>query len=145
MCKLSSADTGNSVVLKLRYGTRCYFNVRSKDDISQLNLPHGTKNCKSGKIKKKQIWSDVLVNSPGRPRSQSWRRKTRLRREGFAEKREILSLEWKIEGVMDDESSESMEPTEGVPLVGLGESECVVVFLQCCDAVGWAAGRASSL
>jgi len=25
----------------LRYDTRCYFNVRSKADISQLNLPHG--------------------------------------------------------------------------------------------------------
>jgi len=27
-----------------RYDTRCYFNVRSKADISQLNLPHGTNN-----------------------------------------------------------------------------------------------------
>jgi len=26
----------------IRYDTRCYFNVRSKVDISQLNLPHGT-------------------------------------------------------------------------------------------------------
>ena len=30
---------------------------------------------------------------------------------------------WKSEGVMDDESGESMEPTEEVPLKGLGESE----------------------
>ena len=30
--------------IKLRYDTRCYFNVRSKADISQLNLPHGTDN-----------------------------------------------------------------------------------------------------
>jgi len=28
----------------IRYVTRCYFNVRSKADISQLNLPHGTDN-----------------------------------------------------------------------------------------------------
>ena len=28
----------------IRYDTRCYFNVRSKADISQLNLPHGTDN-----------------------------------------------------------------------------------------------------
>ena len=28
----------------LRYDTRCYINVRSKADISQLNLPHGTDN-----------------------------------------------------------------------------------------------------
>ena len=26
------------------YDTRCYFNVRSKADVSQLNLPHGTDN-----------------------------------------------------------------------------------------------------
>jgi len=29
---------------KLRYDTRCYFNVRSKANMSQLNLPHGTNN-----------------------------------------------------------------------------------------------------
>jgi len=28
----------------IRYDTRCHFNVRSKADISQLNLPHGTDN-----------------------------------------------------------------------------------------------------
>ena len=28
----------------VRYDTRCYFNVRSKADISQLNLPDGTDN-----------------------------------------------------------------------------------------------------
>ena len=28
----------------LRYDTKCYINVRSKADISQLNLPHGTDN-----------------------------------------------------------------------------------------------------
>ena len=26
------------------YDTRCYFNMRSKADMSQLNLPHGTDN-----------------------------------------------------------------------------------------------------
>ena len=40
----------------IRYDTRCYFNVRSKADISQLNLPHGTgrqlKKCKNRKTKK---------------------------------------------------------------------------------------------
>jgi len=29
---------------RVPYDTRCYFNVRSKADISQLNLPHGTDN-----------------------------------------------------------------------------------------------------
>jgi len=35
----------------VRYDTKCYFNVRSKADISQLNLPHGTdtKKCKNRK------------------------------------------------------------------------------------------------
>jgi len=32
------------VAFVLRYDTRCYFNVRSKANISQLNLPHGTDN-----------------------------------------------------------------------------------------------------
>jgi len=35
----------------------------------------------------------------------------------------VLSLELKSEGVMDDESGESMEPMEEVPIKGLGESE----------------------
>jgi len=28
----------------IRYDTRCYINVRSKANMSQLNLPHGTDN-----------------------------------------------------------------------------------------------------
>ena len=32
------------IQLDIRYDTRCYFNVRSKADMSQLNLPHGTDN-----------------------------------------------------------------------------------------------------
>ena len=39
------------------------------------------------------------------------------------QKRKVLSLEWKSEGVMDDETGESMEPMEEVPLKELGESE----------------------
>jgi len=30
--------------VRMRYDARCYFNVRSKADMSQLNLPHGTNN-----------------------------------------------------------------------------------------------------
>jgi len=30
--------------LRDNYDTRCYFNVQSKADMSQLNLPHGTNN-----------------------------------------------------------------------------------------------------
>jgi len=38
---------------------RCYFNVRSKADVSQLNLPHGTKtkNWKTEKVKKKKEYT----------------------------------------------------------------------------------------
>jgi len=35
----------------------------------------------------------------------------------------VLSLGWKSEGVMDDESGESMELMEEVPLEELGEAE----------------------
>ena len=39
------------------------------------------------------------------------------------QKRKVLSLEWKSEGVMDDESGESMELMEEMPLKELGETE----------------------
>jgi len=35
----------------------------------------------------------------------------------------VLRLEWKSEGVLDDESGESMEPMEEVPLKEPGETE----------------------
>ena len=45
----------------IRYDTRCYFNVRSKADISQLNLPHGNDNLKSVKTEKlKSKKTDML-------------------------------------------------------------------------------------
>jgi len=39
------------------------------------------------------------------------------------QKRKVLSLEWKSEGVMDDESGELMELVEEVPLKELGDAE----------------------
>ena len=39
------------------------------------------------------------------------------------QKRKVLSLEWKSEGMMDDESGESMELMEEMPLKELGEAE----------------------
>ena len=39
------------------------------------------------------------------------------------QKRKVLSLEWKSEEVMDDESCESMELMEEMPLKELGEAE----------------------
>jgi len=59
----------------IRYDTRCYFNVRSKADISQLILPHGNrqlKKCKTEKLKSKK--TDMLrskVNSLGNPYSET--------------------------------------------------------------------------
>ena len=38
-------------------------------------------------------------------------------------KRKVLSLEWKSEGVMDDESGESMELMEEVPLTELVDAK----------------------
>ena len=39
------------------------------------------------------------------------------------QKMKVLSLEWKSEGVMDDESGELMELVEEVPLEELGDAE----------------------
>jgi len=39
------------------------------------------------------------------------------------QKRKVLSLEWRSEGMMDDESGESMELMEEMPLKELGEAE----------------------
>jgi len=39
------------------------------------------------------------------------------------QKRKVLSLEWKSEGVIDDESGESMELMEEMPLKELGDTE----------------------
>jgi len=38
-------------------------------------------------------------------------------------KRKVLSLEWKSEGVMDDESGELMEMMKKVPLKELGDAK----------------------
>jgi len=39
------------------------------------------------------------------------------------QKRKVLSLEWKSEGVMDDESRELMELVKEVPLTELGDAK----------------------
>ena len=71
----------------LRYGTI----LRLKADISQLTLPHGTKNQKRGKEKKLKM-KIAMLRSIGKQYGGSMesvlkrRRKRRLRREVFAEK-----------------------------------------------------------
>ena len=57
----------------IRYDTRCYFNVRSKANMSQLNLYRKeptTKKCKNRKIKNDSHGSplDNWKRLPGRPR-----------------------------------------------------------------------------
>jgi len=44
MCVCVCVTNRRFASVTIRYDTRCYFNVRSKADISQLNLPHGTDN-----------------------------------------------------------------------------------------------------
>ena len=46
-CSLHYLSPGNSLVSScctIRYDTRCYINVHSKANMSQLNLPHGADN-----------------------------------------------------------------------------------------------------
>ena len=96
-----------------------YFNVHSKADISQLNLPHETKK------------TDMLRdngNSPGNSLSQSWRRKKGCSEKDLR-KRKVLSMEWKTKRVMDDESGESIE--EEVSVNGMGELQCEVLVRSC--------------
>ena len=45
------------------------------------------------------------------------------------QERKVLSLEWKSEGIMDNESGDSIEPMEEVPLVQLGEAELKTLVL----------------
>ena len=49
---VSAPSTWNSLPAHIRYDTRCYFNVRSKAVISQLNLPHGNRQLKKCKNRK---------------------------------------------------------------------------------------------
>ena len=60
-----------------------------------------TKKCKNRKTKsRKQICSEITVNSPGNPCSEYLRRRNEgLQWEGSAEKK-VLSLEWKSEWVV---------------------------------------------
>ena len=83
---------------------------------SNESVLNGTKKLKS----KNLICSEVSANSPGIREVSPKEEKEDYGRKDLQKKN--LSLEWKSEGVMDDESGESMEPTEEVPL-SLGVSE----------------------
>ena len=84
----------------MRYDTRCYFNVRSKADISRLNLPHVAENLK--KLEKtfflnfkSRICSEVglSVNSPGIRGVSPEEEKEGYAFEKVLQKRKVLSLE----------------------------------------------------
>ena len=56
----------------IRYDTRCYFNVQSKADTSQLNLPHGTNNYNAENIKsKKKLKQTDMLRSIGKQSGES--------------------------------------------------------------------------
>ena len=99
--------------------------MRSETYISKINLQRRKLTVENRKSReKKRICSEVSVNSPGNSWSQSRRRNGRLWWDlKDLQKRKVLSLEWKSEGVMVDESGELMEPMEEVPLIQLGEAE----------------------
>ena len=62
--------------------------MRSKTYMSKINLQLGILTVENRRSReKKRICSEVSVNSPAYPWSQSRRRKGRLRWEGFAEKK----------------------------------------------------------
>ena len=57
------------------------------------------------------------------------------------QKTKVLSLEWKSEGVMDDESGESMEPMEEVPLVQLRKAELGHFLVECLENTRCSPGK----
>ena len=67
------SDTGSRKNTMSHKDTRCYFNVRSKADISQLNLPHGTNDQKLGGGRKKnyKLKTDKLRSIVGKQSVES--------------------------------------------------------------------------
>ena len=80
--------------------------MRSKADVSRISPAHGNRRLKKRKREKlkteKRMCSEVSVNSPGNPWSQSGRRIKGRLRWGGAEK-EGLSMKVRSEEVMGDE------------------------------------------
>jgi len=67
-----------------------------------------------------------MLRSIGKQSGGSVESVLKKKRKGYGGKnlqiRKVLSLELKSEGVMDNESGESMEPMEEMPLKELGEA-----------------------
>ena len=68
-----------------------------------------------------------MLRIVGKQSGESVESARKKKKEGYggkdSQKRKVLSMKWKSEGVIDDESGESMEQMEEVPLEELGESE----------------------
>ena len=54
-----------TVLHTIRYDARCCFNVRSKADTSQLNLPRGNRQLKSGKTEELKSKKTDMLGSIG--------------------------------------------------------------------------------
>ena len=108
----------------MRYEKRWYSDVRSKAYMSQIILQDGTTTYR-GEQKEYKV-KTYMLRSIGKQSRNLWSHSER-KKVGYGgkdlQKRKVLSLEWKNEGVMDDESCESMELIEEVPLKELREAE----------------------
>jgi len=88
----TDSSTATSSYDTIRYDTRCCFNARSKADINQLNLPHGTEKLKSEEKRKQnqKVQTDMLRSigkkSGGIHGVSPEEEKEGCAREGFAEK-----------------------------------------------------------
>ena len=55
----------------IRYDTRCYFNVRSKANMNQLNLPHGNRQLKSvKKTEKLKVENRYAIRNNSKQRNE---------------------------------------------------------------------------
>ena len=85
------------------YDMRCYFNVRAQKLTSVYRTEPTTKKWRKEELKSKdRICSEVSVNSPENPWSQSWRKKGRLRWQKNCRKRLYMRM-----GVVKLQYSES--------------------------------------
>ena len=95
----SSAQRRNTGI---RYDMRCYFNVRSNADMSQLNVPQGINNKKVEKEKLKSKKTDML-RSIGKQSGEYVESVLKEEKEGYGgkdlQKRKVLILELKSKGV----------------------------------------------